>query len=150
MLDAAKNAHLVLGSRYVNGIRITNWPLRRLMLSKCAASYVRFVTGMPVTDPTGGFKCFRRCVLESIDLDRIESNGYAFQVEMSHAAWMKGFQIEETPITFEDRRAGYSKMSSAIVKEALWLVWKLALRNSFRRHPRTRRPLPGETAQDTA
>ncbi len=134
-VKAAETADLILGSRYVNGIRITNWPLRRLMLSKGAATYVRLITGIPVTDPTGGFKCFRRAVLESIPLDNVISNGYSFQVEMTHLAWMRGFRIGEVPITFEDRRSGYSKMSGDIFKEALWLVWKLALRNNFRRKP---------------
>ena len=137
-IDAAQEADLVLGSRYVNGIRITNWPLRRLMLSKGAATYVRLITGMPITDPTGGFKCFRREVLEAIDLDNIESSGYSFQVEMSHTAWMKGYRIKEIPIVFEDRRAGYSKMSTAIAREALRMVWKLAFRNGFRRKPAIR------------
>ncbi len=141
----AESAHLVLGSRYVEGIRITNWPLSRLVLSKSAATYVRIITGMPVTDPTGGFKCYRRAVLAAIDLDAIVSNGYSFQVEMTHTAWMKGFHIGEIPITFVDRRAGYSKMSSAIFKEALWMVWKLALRCRFRRKPRESRPAPGES-----
>ena len=132
---AAQKADLVLGSRYVDGIRIINWPLRRLLLSKGAATYIRLITGMPVTDPTGGFKCYRRRVLEAIDLERIVSNGYSFQVEMTHTAWQKGFRIAEIPITFEDRRAGYSKMSSAIFKEAVWMVWKLAFRAGFRRKP---------------
>ncbi|MBC8453925.1 polyprenol monophosphomannose synthase [PVC group bacterium] len=134
-MRAAENADLILGSRYVSGIRITNWPLRRLLLSKCAALYVKLITGVPVTDPTGGFKCFRREVLEAINLSSIVSNGYSFQVEMTHTAWMKGFRITEIPITFVDRRAGYSKMASGIVKEALTLVWKLAFRNKFRRTP---------------
>ncbi len=134
-LKAAEDADLVLGSRYVDGIRITNWPLRRLMLSKGAALYVRLITGMPTTDPTGGFKCYRRRVLAAIDLDLIISNGYSFQVEMSHTAWLKGFRIAEVPITFVDRRSGYSKMSSVIFREALWLVWKLAFRYGFRRRP---------------
>ncbi|MBL7114507.1 MAG: polyprenol monophosphomannose synthase [Kiritimatiellae bacterium] len=134
-MTAAENADLVLGSRYVDGIRITNWPLSRLMLSKSAALYVRMITGMPVTDPTGGFKCYRRNVLSAIDLDIIQSNGYSFQVEMTHTTWNKGFCIAEIPITFVDRRAGYSKMNSVIFKEALWMVWKLALRNHFRRKP---------------
>ena len=142
MIESAKQADLVLGSRYVDGIRITNWPMSRLLLSKGAAKYVHLITGIPVTDPTGGFKCFHREVLEAIDLDAIESNGYAFQVEMTHTAWMKGFQIKELPITFVDRRAGYSKMSGTIVKEAVWLVWKLAFRNGFRRRPVARRPAP--------
>ncbi len=134
-LAAAEDADLVLGSRYCEGIRITNWPLSRLILSKGAATYVRIITGMPVTDPTGGFKCFRREVLEAIPFERIISNGYSFQVEMTHAAWMRRYRIKEVPITFEDRYTGYSKMSSKIFKEALWIVWKLALRNHFHREP---------------
>jgi dolichol-phosphate mannosyltransferase len=141
---AAQSADLVLGSRYVNGIRITNWPLSRLMLSKSASLYVRIITGLPVTDPTGGFKCYRREVLEAIDLDAVVSNGYSFQVEMTHTTWCKGFRISEIPITFVDRRAGYSKMSGGIFREALWMVWKLALRNSFRRRP-TQRANPRDT-----
>ncbi len=137
-MKAIPNADLVLGSRYMHGIRITNWPLRRLMLSKGAAMYVRIITGMPVTDPTGGFKCYRTKVLKEIDLDSVQSNGYSFQVEMTHNAWMLGFRIAEIPITFVDRRAGYSKMNSAIAKEALWMVWKLALKNGLRRAPRTK------------
>lgn len=136
---AAERADLVLGSRYVDGIRITNWPLSRLMLSKSASLYVRLITGMPVTDPTGGFKCYRREVLESIDLDAIVSNGYSFQIEMTHTVWRQGYRIAEIPITFVDRRAGYSKMSGDIFREALWMVWKLALRNKFRRRPARRR-----------
>jgi dolichol-phosphate mannosyltransferase len=135
-LKTAENADLVLGSRYMHGIRITNWPLSRLMLSKGAATYVRLITGMPVTDPTGGYKCYRREVLTAIDLDSIVSNGYSFQIEMTHSAWTKGFRIAEIPITFVDRRAGYSKMSANIVREALWQVWKLSFRNGFRRSPR--------------
>jgi dolichol-phosphate mannosyltransferase len=131
----ADGADLVLGSRYVNGIRITNWPLSRLLLSKSAATYVQIITGMPVTDPTGGFKCYRRRVLQAIDLDSILSNGYSFQVEMTYTAWMKGFRIEEIPIVFEDRRSGYSKMSSDITREAMHIVWKLAMRHHFRRRP---------------
>lgn len=137
-LSAAENADLVLGSRYLHGIRITNWPLRRLVLSKSAATYIRLITGMPVTDPTGGFKCFRREALQAIDLDSIVSNGYSFQVEMTHNVWMKGFRIAEVPITFVDRRSGYSKMSTVIFREALWLVWKLALKNGMRRRPPAR------------
>jgi dolichol-phosphate mannosyltransferase len=128
-IQAAANADLVLGSRYLNGIRITNWPLRRLMLSKAAATYIRIVTGLPVTDPTGGFKCYRRSVLAAIPLDSIMSNGYSFQVEMTWFAWKKGFRIREIPITFVDRRSGYSKMSTDIFREALWIVWKLAFRS---------------------
>jgi dolichol-phosphate mannosyltransferase len=138
-LKAAENADLVLGSRYVGGIRILNWPLGRLLLSKGAAIYVNAITGLPVTDPTGGFKCYRRTVLEAIDLDRVVSNGYSFQIEMTHTAWVKGFRIVEIPITFEDRRSGYSKMNKAIAKEAFWMVWRLAFRNGFRRSPPRRK-----------
>jgi len=138
-LERLANADLVLGSRYVDGIRISNWPLSRLILSKAAAAYVRLLTGMPVTDPTGGFKCFRRAVLEAIDLDAVIADGYSFQVEMTHSAWMKGFRIAEIPITFVDRRAGYSKMTTAIAGEALGIVWRLALRNHLRRIPAARR-----------
>jgi dolichol-phosphate mannosyltransferase len=134
-LKAAQNADLVLGSRYMHGIRITNWPLRRLLLSKTAAFYVRLVTGLPSTDPTGGFKCYRRKVLTTIDLDSIVSSGYSFQVEMSHTVWRHGFKIAEIPITFVDRRSGYSKMSGDIFKEALWIVWRLAFRYRAKRKP---------------
>lgn len=139
-LKTAESADLVLGSRYINGIRITNWPLNRLLLSMSGALYVRIITGMPFTDPTGGFKCFHRRVLEAINLDSIRSNGYSFQIEMTHTAWTKGFRIAEIPITFEDRRAGYSKMNSRIVREALWMVWRLFLRNGLHRSPRRRNP----------
>lgn len=132
---AALDADLVLGSRYKNGVRIINWPLRRLFLSRGAGVYVRLVTGMPFTDPTGGYKCFRRAVLEKIDLEKIESNGYSFQVEVTHTAWMMGFRIVEVPIVFEERRSGASKMSKKIIFEALWMVWKLLAYSGFRRHP---------------
>lgn len=134
-LRAAENADLVLGSRYVGGIRIINWPLSRLILSRSAGVYVQLITGMPFTDPTGGFKCFRRRVLERIDLHNIRSNGYTFQIEMTHTAWMQGFRVTEIPITFEERRSGQSKMSGAIVREALWMVWKLWFRVKCRRRP---------------
>jgi dolichol-phosphate mannosyltransferase len=122
------SADLALGSRYLNGIRIINWPLSRLILSSAAGAYVRLLTGMPFTDPTGGFKCFRRTVLEAIDLDKIKSNGYSFQIEMTHTAWRLGFKIIEIPIIFEDRHLGQSKMNSSIIKEAFWMVMRLALR----------------------
>jgi dolichol-phosphate mannosyltransferase len=136
MLKAIQQADLVLGSRYIDGVRVVNWPLSRLFLSKGASYYVRVITGLPVYDPTGGFKCFRRCVLESIELDRVRSNGYAFQIEMSYNAWMKGFRVREIPITFADRYAGQSKMSGHIVREALWMVWSLTFSHGFRRKPR--------------
>ncbi len=140
LLDAAREADLVIGSRYVGGIRVMNWPMSRLLLSTGAGHYVRLVTGMPICDPTGGFKCFRRKVLESIALDRITSNGYSFQIEMNHSAWMKGFRIKEVPIVFEDRVAGYSKMSSDIAFEAFLMVLKLWHRCGYRRKPRREKP----------
>src|ERR1035437_3811331 len=119
---------LVLGSRYIPGARVDNWPRRRLLLSYNANVYARVITGIPVRDATGGFKCFRRKVLEAIDLSDIRSNGYAFQIEINFRAWRKGFRIKEIPITFVDRNAGHSKMSRAIVREAVGMVWKLKAR----------------------
>jgi dolichol-phosphate mannosyltransferase len=132
-LEAAKGADLVLGSRYCNGIRVINWPLGRLMLSKGAAEYVKIITGMPFTDPTGGFKCFRRRALESIGLNGVRSNGYSFQIEMTHKIWRQGMRITEVPIIFTDRFRGTSKMSGHIVREALFMVWRLLLQNGLRR-----------------
>ncbi len=139
LLCASEANDLVLGSRYKDGIRVVNWPLSRLILSKGAALYVRLITGLPVADPTGGFKCFRRAVLEAIELDSVKSNGYAFQVEMTYKAWMQGFRIKEIPITFADRFAGQSKMSTGIVREALWIVWLLARSHGYRRRPAVQR-----------
>src|SRR5208282_2615697 len=110
-LEAAQNADLVLGSRYCNGIRVINWPLQRLLLSTAAARYVRIITGMPFTDPTGGFKCFRRHALQSVDLDAVRSNGYSFQIELTHKLWRQGMRIVEVPIIFTERFQGASKMS---------------------------------------
>jgi len=138
LLAAAQNHDLVIGSRYIGGIRVMNWPMSRLLLSTGAAQYVRFITGMPINDPTGGFKCFHRKVLQALDLDRITSNGYSFQIEMNHGAWIKGFKITEVPIVFEDRRAGYSKMRANIATEAFRMVIKLWAKNGFRRSPYTR------------
>ena len=135
-LAAAKDADLVVGSRYRNGIRVINWPLKRLMLSMCAAKYVQIITGMPVSDPTGGYKCFRRATLQSLDLDAVRSNGYSFQIEMSHKVWRQGMRIGEVPIIFTDRFQGSSKMSAKIVREALWMVWSLLFQNKLRRSPR--------------
>ncbi len=137
-LTAAKDADLVLGSRYLGGIRVINWPLSRLMLSRCAGKYVKFVTGMPFTDPTGGYKCFRRRALESLNLEKIQSNGYSFQIETTHRLWMEGMKIAEVPIIFTERAEGRSKISRHIVAEALWMVWRLWLRNNLRRSPRKR------------
>ncbi len=139
-LEAMPNADLALGSRYANGIRVINWPLHRLLLSVCAARYVRLVTGMPVTDPTGGFKCFRRQALAAIGLDTIRSNGYSFQIEVTHRLWRVGLRIVEVPIIFTDRFQGTSKMSSKIVREALGMVWRLWFQNGLRRSPRRRPP----------
>ena len=119
---------LVIGSRYIPGASVANWPKSRLLLSYNANVYARMITGIPVRDATGGFKCFRRKVLETIDLDDIRSNGYAFQIEMNFRAWRKGFSIKEIPITFVDRQEGASKMSKAIVREAVTMVWKLKAR----------------------
>jgi dolichol-phosphate mannosyltransferase len=125
-LNAIEGSDLVLGSRYRDGkVTIVNWPIARLMLSYFANVYARFVTGLPLWDATGGFKCFRRRVLETIDLNKVVSNGYAFQIEMSFRAWKKGFHIVEVPIVFVDRTEGQSKMSKAIVREAVWMVWRL-------------------------
>ncbi len=127
-LEAIQTADLVLGSRYLNGeVNVVNWPMGRLFMSYSANIYARAVTGLPVFDATGGFKCFRRKVLESIDLDDVRSNGYAFQIEMSFRAWKKGFRIVEIPIVFTDRTHGSSKMSKRIVREAVWMVWRLRL-----------------------
>jgi dolichol-phosphate mannosyltransferase len=137
-LEAARDADLVLGSRYKDGIRVINWPLKRLVLSRSAGKYVKLVTGMPFTDPTGGYKCFRRRALQAVNLDAVQSRDYSFQIEMTHILWRQGFRIVEVPIVFTDRAEGHSKMSGHIVSEALWMVWKLWFQNGLRRHPRKR------------
>jgi dolichol-phosphate mannosyltransferase len=125
-LKAIEEADLVLGSRYNKGrVTVVNWPMSRLILSYAANIYARVVTGMPFDDLTGGFKAFRRSVVEAMDLDAIRSNGYAFQIEMSFRAWKRKFRIAEIPITFVDRTEGVSKMSPRIVREAVWMVWRL-------------------------
>jgi dolichol-phosphate mannosyltransferase len=136
-VEAAREqqADLVLGSRYRDGIRVINWPLNRLLLSISAAKYVQVITGMPISDPTGGFKCFRRRALEAIDLDSVTSNGYSFQIELTHRVWRRGMKVAEVPIIFTDRFQGTSKMSRDIVREALWMVWKLWLEHGLRRTP---------------
>lgn len=123
-----EGADLVVGSRYLDGVRIINWPLRRLFLSRFASYYTRFWTRLPLTDPTSGFKCFHRRVLEALDLNRIYSNGYAFQIEVDYYAFKQGFRLAEIPIIFTDRHHGSSKMNRQIVREAVWLVPKLPLR----------------------
>lgn len=133
-LRAAEDADLVLGSRYLDGkVTVVNWPMTRLLLSWGANVYARLVTGLHVCDATGGFKCFRRRVLEAIDLDAVHSNGYSFQIEMSVRAQRKGFRIKEIPIVFTDRTEGHSKMSGAIIREAVLMVWRLRLQTLFGR-----------------
>ncbi|MGB0583221.1 MAG: polyprenol monophosphomannose synthase [Limisphaerales bacterium] len=138
-LDAAEKHDLVLGSRYCNGIRVINWPLSRLVLSMGAGLYVRLITGMPFSDPTGGFKCFHRRALESLDLDAVTSNGYSFQIELSHKIWRQGLSVGEVPIIFTDRFIGTSKMSGHIVWEALWVVWRVLFENRCDRSPRAKK-----------
>ena len=127
LLAAAQEADLAVGSRYRSGVNVINWPISRLLLSLGANQYARWVTGLPLTDSTGGFKCFRRRVLEAIDLERVKSNGYSFQIEMSFRAWKQGFRLREVPIVFTDRVEGQSKMNKRIVREAIWMVWWLRL-----------------------
>jgi dolichol-phosphate mannosyltransferase len=126
-LEAIQDADLVVGSRYLNGVTVVNWPLSRLILSYSANLYTRLITWMPVKDATGGFKCFRRTTLESIDLASVHSDGYGFQIEMNFKVWRQGLRVKEIPILFVDRRVGISKMNRKIVWEAMWLVWKLRI-----------------------
>jgi dolichol-phosphate mannosyltransferase len=126
-LIAIEEADLVLGSRYISGVNVVNWPMSRLLLSYFANVYTKIVTGLPVKDATGGYKCFRRETLEAINLDAIKSNGYIFQIEVSLRIWKKGFRVKEIPIVFTDRQHGASKMSKKIVREAIWKVWYLRL-----------------------
>ena len=139
-LQAAGQADLVLGSRYSGGVRVVNWPLKRLLLSRCAGIYVWLVTGMPFTDPTGGYKCFRRRALEALNFDEVQCYGYGFQIELTNKLWRQGYKVVETPITFLDRRHGQSKMTGGIANEAFWLVWRLWLQNGLRRWPKKQMP----------
>ena len=132
LLETAKDHDLVLGSRYLHGITVINWPLSRLILSYGANVYTRIITGLPLKDSTGGFKCFRRETLEQLPLDTIRSDGYSFQIEMNFFCWKKGFRIVEIPIIFTDRRVGISKMSRKIVWEAMFMVWRLRFMNPRR------------------
>jgi dolichol-phosphate mannosyltransferase len=135
-LEEIKSVDLVIGSRYLHGVTVVNWPLSRLFLSVGANIYTRIVTGLPLRDATGGFKCFRREVLEALPLDRIKSDGYSFQIEVNFNVWKRKFRMKEIPIVFVDRRVGESKMSRRIIWEAAFLVWKLridAIRNAFRK-----------------
>jgi dolichol-phosphate mannosyltransferase len=133
LIDSVSEHDVAIGSRYITGANVVNWPLQRLFLSYFANVYTHIVTGLPLRDSTGGFKCFRRKVLESIDLDTIRSDGYSFQIEVNFRCWRKGFSIVEIPIVFVDRHSGTSKMSRRIVWEAMWLVWRLRLERIWRR-----------------
>ena len=133
MLGELDGHDVVIGSRYLKGANVVNWPLSRLFLSYFANVYARVVTGLPLCDSTGGFKCFRSNVLASIELDRVHSDGYSFQIEINFRCWRKGFRIKEIPIVFVDRHAGTSKMSRRIVWEAVWVVWRLGFDRFFRR-----------------
>jgi len=134
-LQRIASTDLVIGSRYVHGVTVVNWPLSRLILSVSANIYTRIITGLPLHDATGGFKCFRREVLEALPLDRIKSDGYSFQIEMNFHAWKRGYRIIEIPIVFTDRQVGTSKMSRRIVWEAAFMVWKLRFASLTRRIP---------------
>jgi dolichol-phosphate mannosyltransferase len=127
LLTAAQNCDLAIGSRYIGGIRILNWPMKRLLLSYFASIYTQIITGMKIQDATGGFKCFRASTLRQIDLNKIFSNGYSFQIELNYKTWKKGLKLQEVPITFSERREGQSKMSRKIIYEAVWAVWRMRL-----------------------
>ena len=131
MKKLLKNYDLSIGSRYIDGVSVVKWPIRRLILSYGANLYSRIITGMPLRDATGGFKVWKRKVLESIDLDNVKSSGYSFQIEMNFRAWIKGFKLVEHPIIFIDRTIGQSKMSRKIMFEAIWMVWRLRIWRIF-------------------
>ena len=132
MVEMSKSSDLVIGSRYIGGVNVVNWPMRRLLLSYFANLYAKFIIRFPIKDSTGGFKCLHRKVLESMDLKTINSQGYSFQIEMNFLAWVKGFKIQEIPIVFTDRTVGESKMNRGIVIEAIWMVPKLLVRKIFK------------------
>jgi len=132
-IEEIATCDVVIGSRYISGINVVNWPMSRLLLSYFANIYTRVVTGMTIRDTTSGFKCFRREVLEHIDLDRVRSDGYAFQIEMNFRCWRKGYRVREIPIIFVDRRSGTSKLSRGVINEAVWIVWWLRLQRVLRR-----------------
>ena len=142
LLAASENADLVLGSRYKGWVRVLDWSVRRLMLSLGASAYVKMILGMPIADPTGGFKCFRRRVLESIDLDHIASKGYSFQIEMNYRSWKKGFQVVEIPIVFTERLRGGSKITKNIIYEALYILWRIRFQAAYDRKYVRPEPLP--------
>ena len=132
LIDESKSADLIIGSRYIDGVNVVNWPMSRLLLSYFANWYARFVIRFPIKDSTGGYKCFRKKVLESIDLEKIRSEGYSFQIEINFLAWIKGFKISEIPIVFTERTIGESKMNMCIVIEAIWMVPKLLMKKIFK------------------
>jgi dolichol-phosphate mannosyltransferase len=131
MIEKADKYDMIIGSRYVSGINVVNWPLRRLILSFMASKYVQIITGMPIKDPTGGFKMIKRRVLEAIKLDEVMADGYSFQIEINYRAWVRKFHIKEISIVFTDRRSGHSKMSKKIIYEAIYMVWKLKIKHIF-------------------
>ena len=133
-LEAIKEADLVIGSRYLTGVNVINWPLIRLFISVMASKYTRIITGLPIHDCTSGFKCFRREVLENIPLEEVSSSGYSFQIEMNFKAWKRGYRIKEVSIIFYDRTVGSSKMSKKIIIEAIFMVWKLKINSLFGRY----------------
>lgn len=133
LLAAVEDYDLVIGSRYIKGVNVVNWPIERLMLSYLANVYTRVITGMPVHDATAGYKCFRREVLEALNLDEVISDGYCFQIEMNFRAWRRGFRIGEVPIVFVERHSGTSKMSKRIIWEAIYKVWVLRFKGLFNR-----------------
>ena len=132
-IEEIASCDVVIGSRYISGINVVNWPMSRLLLSYFANIYTRVITGMTIRDTTSGFKCFRREVLEHIDLDSVRSDGYAFQIEMNFRCWRKGYRMREIPIIFVDRRSGTSKLSQGVINEAVWIVWWLRLQRVLRR-----------------
>lgn len=132
-IEQIATCDVVIGSRYISGINVVNWPMSRLLLSYFANIYTRVVTGMTIRDTTSGYKCFRREVLEHIDLDEVRSDGYAFQIEMNFRCWRKGYRMREIPIIFVDRRSGTSKLSRGVINEAVWIVWWLRLQRLLRR-----------------
>ena len=138
---AIDHADLAIGSRYIKGVNVVNWPMGRVMMSYFASMYVRLITGMEIRDTTAGFKCYSRTVLENIDLDRIKFHGYAFQIEMKFTAWKMGFRIIEVPIIFTDRKEGYSKMTSGIFSEAIFGVIEMKIKSFFRNYKR--KPVAG-------
>ncbi|MCL2219237.1 MAG: polyprenol monophosphomannose synthase [Chitinispirillia bacterium] len=145
-IEAARENDLVIGSRYICGVNVVNWPMSRLLLSYFANKFARIVTGLRIKDCTGGYKCFRRAVLESLNLDVIASSGYSFQIELNYFAWKKGFKIKEIPIVFTDRERGVSKMSTKIIREAALLVWKLRVKHISSEKPRMTEDKPDTPA----